>query len=274
MKIFLKKFLLFLTGFIVLLNISAWLVLLAPNPVARHFTWFRVYERILRAHSKIHSHTLYIGDSVGNQFFRFENTPNSLTTNGAILMAGHYMLASIAVENNPGIRKIVLATVPTELFRDFEKEATYNNLLKPFFTFDNLRYFSPLIYNKMKKKPLSFLCIFKAVKILPFSDINFLNDIENMYGISDVALEYLVKLKKLCNDRNIELKIVSLPVPAFRHEESNNWEKIRDEIRRNRMEDIFGDYLDNIIYLDPACFRDRLHLKDKYLEMYKKIIRT
>lgn len=274
MKIFIRKIFLFLSGAIVLLNILAWLVLLTPNPVSRQFSWFRIYERILRAQSGIRSDTIYIGDSVGNQFFRFENTPNSLTANGAILMAGHYMLASIAVENNPGIKKIVLATVPTELFRDFEKQATYNNLLKPFFSFSNLKYFSPLVYRKMRKKPLSFLCIFKAVKVLPFSDINFSNNVEDHFGMSDISLEYLVKLKNMCDEKNIELKLVSLPVPAFRLKESNDWEKLRRLINEKHMEEIFGDYLDKVIYIDPQCFKDRLHLKNQYIGMYKKMIRT
>lgn len=273
MKGFLLRFLLFLGGAIVLLNIIAWLLLLAPNPVAHHMSWFKIYERILRSQQKISSDTLYIGDSVGNQYFPFDKTSNSLTANGAILVAGHYILASMAIERNPQIKTVLLVSVPTELCRNFERKGTYNNFVKPFFSFDSRKYFSSLIYQKMKKKPFSFLSIFKAWKILPFSDINFDDNSPEPVELSDVSLDYLVKLREMCDSKNINLKLVSMPVPSYLFEDTHNFEKLRSQIRDKQLEFIFGSYLDSIVPLDRKYFKDRIHLKSNYVDTFRHFVK-
>ncbi len=173
MKKFLHKFTVFVFLGFILLQIFASIVMSSSNYFSERQSWFDVYKRILKSKKSIASDIIYLGDSVGGQFFHNISHESHLTSNGSIFMAGHYILAYNAVSKNKHIKTIVLITTPITIGHKFENNRTYNNFIKPFFTFSNLKHFDSSIYKKMSKKPASFLDIFPGHKVLPLSDVDF-----------------------------------------------------------------------------------------------------
>ena len=44
------------------------------------------------------------------------------------------------------------------------------------------------------------------------------------------------------------------------------WDITSLKVKENGIEEIFGDYFDNFIYLDDSCFMDNWHYKWQYLK--------
>jgi len=252
----------------IILSTIANLVIPSGKPAILSEQWYNVYERIVRSKKKIDSKTIYIGDSVADQIFNFKKTRNSLTCNAAILMAGHYILTYNAIENNPQIETVVLVSVPQEINTKFERKQVYNNFTLPFFTFENLKHFDSFLYSKFDQFPRSYLVLPMASKMLPLSDIDYAQGKKRSDRdiLSDVSIHYLLKLNDLCVANNIELKIISPPVSEKLYKKTNNWKKMRTQIRELNLDYLFVDYFKNIRYLSEDKFKDGLHLKRRYLQ--------
>lgn len=229
---------------------------------------YRVFRNVLNCKKRLKKKVLYIGDSLGYQFFPPTEHENSLTINGYVLMIGHYILAYHAIQNNPDLEEVILVSEPRVLGFDFERSSTYGNVIKPFYTFENRPLFSDLVLEKMNKKPLSHLAIFSGMKVVRcFSDIEFEED-ENKdaYSFSDVAIEYLKELKALTESKGIRLTIVPPPMDPIRIGKSNDWSVMRKQLKEEGLEEAFGDYFDRIPMVPKKHFKDPLHLHNKYLE--------
>ncbi len=279
MKQFLIRALVFLILVLAVLEIGV-IIRLSPGFINIGFNkggWFKVEKRIHKSKTNIKAKRLYVGDSVGNQLFHPDSVENSLTSNAAVTMIGNYILCKNAIAANPHLEEIVLVSVPNDIGFSFEKKLVYNNFVKPFFEFRNLGAFEPLLYEKLWQRPVSFLSIFHWFKILPVSDVNFSNDqlikergayvLEmKQQHLSDMAILYINKLKRMCDQHEIKLKLVSPPVPEHWLEDSRNWSQMREQIRANQLEDIFKNYLNQVKYLPIDHYSDGLHLKQEYVK--------
>lgn len=253
------------------LRVSPWLEKYGND---RKGGWMNVYERINRSKQKGNFKRFYIGDSVGNQLFNFDSVPNSLCSNAAVSIAGNYILVESLIKSNPQIEEIILVSVPNDIGWNFEQKLTHNNFVKPFLSFRNLKYFDPLLRDKLWEKPASWLFLFYAVKILPLSDVDFsqknaesvsyLEEIK-LTTLSDIAVLYLKKLDRLCKDNQIKLTIVSPPVPQHWQSETNDWAEMRAQIESLGLQAIFNSYLNDIEYYPNNNFQDGLHLKEKFI---------
>lgn len=279
MKGFVKQVILFVLILALSLELAGWLVTSPMLSERFHFKggWFKVLSRVHRSKTKLPSDTLYIGDSVGNQFFPFERTYNSLTSNAAVTMAGNYILIKNCLKHNPQIKAIVFLSVPNDLGFAFEKKLVYNNFVQPFFSLENLSDFDGLMYRKLLKQPQSLLSVFHAYKILPFSDVDFSGGtgfvdpsdyISEMQqdSLSDFALHYFQKIMKLCSQNNVDLKLISPPVPLSWKQKSQDWKKIKLQFRQSGLIQSFPDYFNTIRYFPDSCFIDGLHLRKAVLD--------
>jgi hypothetical protein len=273
MRNFLLRLLVFLFVMISVFSVVSHFILASTNFLSRRLIWYYVYERVLRSQETISGDTLYLGDSVGNQFFPFDKNPNSLTTNAGVLMVGQYILAENAIRANPQISHINMIMVPNSLGWNWERPTTFNNFVKPFLCFSHVPYFSPLVYSHLSSKPLSYLGIFEFAKLLGFFQLD-LTGTETMQDeyLSDLAKEYLMKLAQLCKQEGIDLQFFSPPVPERRFQSSRNWKVLRNQIDSLGLKDIFGEYLDHILYLPESYFRDDIHLTPDYLNAHREEI--
>ncbi len=262
-QLILKAVIFFILGFIIL-NITAYWLLKNKNYIST-VGWRSVLRAINNVdgldRSKIK--VIILGDSVGNQIFPRETHPNSLTSNGSVLAVGHYILAYNAIKRCRNLKYVVLASIPSAIGQSFERKFTYNNVMKPFYTFENLPLFSELIRGKINQKRLSHFVIFPFIKIAPFlSDIVFSGAIKENVGnpLSDLSMEYLKKLYRLCRENDIKLIVVSPPVP--RHlQKKLNLKKMKAQIIKNKLGHIFKGYFKSIMYLAGKHFeKDNVHL--------------
>ncbi|MCF8374291.1 MAG: hypothetical protein K9H64_21900 [Bacteroidales bacterium] len=258
-------------GVLAHIRVSPWFIKFGDD---RKGGWMKVYERINRSKQTGNFKRVYIGDSVGNQLFNFDSVPNSLCSNAAVSIAGNYILVENLIESNPKIEEIILVSVPNDIGWNFEQKLTHNNFVKPFLSFRNLKYFEPLLRDKLWEKPASWLFLSYAVKILPLSDVDFSqnNDQSVSYleeikltTLSDIAVLYLKKLDRLCQENQIKLTIVSPPVPLHWQSDTNDWAEMRAQIESLGLKSIFKSYLDEIDYYPDDNFQDGLHLKEKFI---------
>ncbi len=237
--------------------------------------WIKIHERINRSKEKNSFKRIYIGDSVGNQLFNFDSVPNSLCSNAAVTLAGNYILIENLLVSNPQIDEIILVSVPNDIGFNFEQKLTFNNFIKPFLSFRNLKYFDEIIREKLWTKPISWLYIFYAMKMIPLNDIDFSLNNENQFNyleeikltsLSDIAIHYIKKLDSLCNKNNIQLQIISPPVPNHWKDDTNNWDEMRVQIDSLGLSAIFSSFLDDINYYPDEFFPDGLHLANRHIE--------
>ena len=267
-----KRFIFKAAGFLVLgfliLNFFGYL-LIHSDGLSKLLSWgpvLAVVEKSKRAMPP-GSTVLILGDSVGNQFFPAHMFPVSLAANGSVLAAGHYILAHNAIKRNKQLKYVVLLSVPFVIGHQFARSRTYNNFMKPFYRFENLRYISDQLQEKINKRIMARLVLFPFVKTAPcFSDIDFSTGTEKpAYILSDTAIEYLKKLQTLCRNNGIDLIVVSPPIQERWGKITKNWEKMKAQIVQNGLDDIFKTYFNRIIYLDNNNFMDHVHLQWDYL---------
>ncbi len=215
MKPFFSRGLKFLGVFLLVYFLTAPLLLLFQNPMMIKRSWYRVYTRVLRSQKNIKSNELYLGDSVAGQFFHASKKENYLTTNGSVLMSGHYILACNALENNPNIKSVILLSVPNAIGHEFERPRTYNYFVRPFYSRRHMRYMDEHIKMPMAEKPSSKLMWLDGLRILPTADVDFgtlLQEEKELATLSDLSIKYLKKLKDKCDEHGVNLYLISPPV--------------------------------------------------------------
>jgi hypothetical protein len=253
----------FLLGGFIVLNGMAQIVISyrAPQELIK---WRYVAKVAAKSRKRIPGKVVVLGDSVADQLFPAGILRNSLTTNGAVLMCGQYILAYNALTRNPKLKYLVLMINPQAIGFGFERGWTYSSFVKPFYTPANLGHFSGLIWSKMRTRPLSFLAILPLVKVARcFSDIRFPSRRERSNFFSDVSLEYLRRIEKLAAARHVQLLILSPPVPAGRR--SSLVQRMRLGVSQNHLESCFRDYFERMIFIDDQYFRGSIHLQGAYL---------
>lgn len=167
-----KRFILKLIGFLTLgffiLNGYGYLMI-HSDALSNTLSWKHILFAVKKSKKSFPSgaSVIILGDSIGQQLFPREIVPNSLISNGAVLAVGHYILANNAIKRNKNLKYIVLVSAPWVLGHQFEWELTYNSFMKPFYTFENLRYISKQLFEKINKKKNDPLGYFSFCKNRP-----------------------------------------------------------------------------------------------------------
>ncbi len=259
-----RSAILFVLGGFVVLNGLAQVIITCRAP-QELIKWRYVAKVAAKSRKRIPGKVVVLGDSVADQFFPAGMYRNSLTTNGAVLMCGQYILAYNALTRNPNLKYLVLMINPQAIGFGFERGWTYSSFVKPFYTPANLTHFSGLIWSKMRARPQSFLAILPLVKVARcFSDIRFSSRKERNNFFSDVSLEYLQRIEKLAAARQVQLFILSPPVSASRRD--SLVKRMRLGVSQNGLESRFRDYFERMVFVDDRCFsRGSIHLQGAYL---------
>jgi hypothetical protein len=283
-KFILKISLFLLVGLLILNFVVASLFISSPWSRFPNSLWkYRIEQRI-KTEIPPHINTIILGGSVGGQLFGYgyaqrSDIRNSFTTNAATSMVGQYILAYHAILHNKNIKYLILAVVPHALSYPFDHPQTYGDLLKPFYTFENRKHFSSLVYSKMNKKPLSYFIIFPMIKIAKcFSDINFgiskYRPSVSKKIMADITVEYLKKLQELTNQYNVELILICPPVAKSKYRTFKDFKLLKQQVKENQMTDLFKNYFRNIIYYsDDVFIADGIHYTTDFMKKQRdKII--
>ncbi|MFP6907428.1 MAG: hypothetical protein VCG02_19585 [Verrucomicrobiota bacterium] len=243
--------------------------------------WISTYRRVDRAQEALPYKTVYLGDSVGAQFFPFQHMPNALTVNGAVLMAGQLVLAGMASEH-PDVERIVLAITPESLLRPFEHEMTFNNYVKPFYSRGNRAYILPITDEKVARHRWGVFSRHVPVKFLPFSDVNYgwgsgkhdtiPHGERDVREASRYAVEHIQHLVSLVETRGKRVVFVSPPVSRSRHDASKGYRASRSILQQAGLSGHFDHYFDQMIVLEDAAFTDKMHLNPRRLPELKQAL--
>lgn len=225
--------------------------------------WLRINERIVTSKSKITGDTLYVGDSVAGQLLPF-NRNNFLTSNGSVYPVGNYFLIKNSIEKNKNITNVIYLSVPDVIGNSLSRERTHPYFVKPFYTLQNRDEIlsSDVINAKLKHNKFLDFNLFNGFKILSIDDYDYSDGSPQFsYSISDESIEWITRIDSLCKENNVKFQIASPPVPNSKRIESNNWQLMKTQISHTKIENLFEQYFDTIIYLDDKYLRDHIHWK-------------
>ncbi len=102
-KQFTLKFLLHISIALLLLELISTAVLSSKNYFSNRLPWAWLLYHENHADQQIHSDTLFLGCSVGNQLFPFWKKGNHFTTVGTYLTTTGFLLANRIIDANPNV---------------------------------------------------------------------------------------------------------------------------------------------------------------------------
>jgi hypothetical protein len=233
--------------------------------------WLWTQQIIEDSKKEITSDTLYVGCSVAAQIFPY-NRGNQLTSTANTYAIGNYFLIKNAVERNPHLRTVILLSVPDMLGLKIANEKTYSYFVKPFYTFQNRGEInsSKAVQRVLSKNPMLFLCVLNSYKVISSDDFNYFDGENPPLGcISEESLEWISKIKKLCDDYRVNFILASPPVLASKKIISSDWRNMRKRVSNTPLCQLFEKYFRTIIYVDDSFSYDGLHWKADFISAHR-----
>jgi len=228
-----------------------------------------VYEVIGKSKSATECKTIILGDSVARSLYPpsvLNRKYDSLASSASISMVGQYLLTKNILEKNSGITEVVLIYHPVSFENDLDWIWSFNYFLKPFYGGEYMRYISKTAEKRIRK----ISCwLFSVLPIVKFSNIS--PEVENYAGFerngtigktympSDLSAEYLVKIKKMLDEKKIRFRVIS-PRLDEKYKKTDS-SKFRDVIKKSGLEYAFSGYFD-FSYMASEYFSDHVHYKD------------
>ncbi|WP_446052709.1 hypothetical protein [Zobellia laminariae] len=216
-----------------------------------------VYDLVSNvATGEISTNTILLGDSVCKQFYKQVKNDEyyCLCENQSYELPGNYLLLKSLVNSDSNFKRLILMMNPLTLTSSLNQDYTYNYFIKPFRNQLEALDQSELDYINTtfpKEEILKFkFSNFKMPNASNSSDISQLDSL----NISDINMKYLKKIDSLCNERGIDFKMVSPPLPL------NNKEIV--ERFSKRSETYLIDYFQFVVYYDSIDSKDGIHHQD------------
>jgi hypothetical protein len=259
---FLRKFVLFALSAFIFLNLGA---LLIP-PSGPNLVW----QVLARTHQPCQKHILILGDSAGQQMFHGDHeTADSLhfTTNLGVSMAGHYIIAARMLESGTPVQRIYLLCIPPSFQNELNQHFTFNAFVKPFYNRENKKYFTPLLYQRLSRQPywLTLLPITRSTWFTDSIDYGAGVTTPTRLEFSPLSIEYLQKLRDLCQQKHVELHVIAPPINS---EQAADYSFMRQQVRQAGLEQMFDRYFEDMEIADAKYFRDEHHLREEFIPQF------
>lgn len=248
-----------------------------------------VYKAMKEAETAGPYQEVIISDSVGRQLFPTGRGTKSLylTSNQAIAMVGQYIMIDKYFSRFPGkVKNMIAIFHPFSLTNNLDQVWTFNYFLLPFFSKENDRYFSPLIYSLMEKCKYCYLYRMEFIKKIiekhlenfqvdfstldnhPF-DFNGFKTTDRIY-LAPVTIEYLKKMADLCRQNKIRFHLLC---PPLSENYLSDFSFIKIQIQENGLTDLFKEFFDKMIFLQKKAFKhDGIHYATHYHKRNRKAI--
>lgn len=216
---------------------------------------------------------LIIGDSVCRQMFKglqeYNNDICIVGSNGAITMAGQYILAEQYLEHHPAATDIFLVVLPASLYSTFDTKYGYQYTVMPFVETDTLKLLDENTVEAMQSVYGRFFMQPKVVDLIDKSAINrkiYLNELRDRSKGYNAGLEladrYLCRIYELCEEREVQFHLYSCPVSESKRESVEN---MMDQYEQSNLYQFFPDFLKDVHYFPDEQFRDGTHFSDDYM---------
>lgn len=258
MKSFIKKVAIFTFGLLVLFPLKS-IYLLRHDKYKKLVNAKIVYQSIEKSKQRNRkAKILIIGDSVGQQLFSnyiYNDTICSLASNQAISLAGQYFLLNNFLSDNTEVKKVVLIYTPFDFKNDLIQKYAFGYFLKPFYTEEYKKLFSPALTEEIKRIPFYYTCQFPPILTSNWSPD--MDDSASSNFMSQISEEYLSKIVELCKKDSVKFTVLPTPTRISRKPIVDDYIKNVAYANYN-----FKDYFSRIIYIPDSCFLDDTHLKD------------
>ena len=259
-------------GFVVLNFLS---LLVLNTFLNRVLVAFEVWQALDHATTRGSASTIVLGDSVARQIYNRQNELQTgflhLTTNQAVSMAGQEILLRRAIDNNPRIKRVVLLYVPESYSNDLDQQFTFNYFAKPFCDFSTWSTLTPLVRERMRRRPeiwAAFLPLVKATQLLSNVDYSRFARFSSTAGphLSEVSVEALRRMQELCTQLGISFELRSPPIASGG---ITNLQMLRDTVQAAHLDGIFARYFGSIRELPRDVFSDGTHIRANKLHEYR-----
>lgn len=229
--------------------------------------WLWSYHRVRQTYQPLETDVLVVGDSVTAQIFLNYENEGYLPTLRDATAGGLFVMIAHALENNPQIRDVYYVISPLSIGA-ITSEFTTMGFLKPFFSVQNLTYFSPPMFDLVREKPLAIFYILPIAKFIPIDEIQYER---SAFGtLPPYAVTELMRVMGLCNQTGVTLHLVAPPVSERVFEEYNGWESIRTSAANTPLAPLVTDYLDDLVVLPDDVFVDDFHFSGAYLSKQRE----
>ncbi len=215
-----------------------------------------IYHAIDKSKKKVDKKKIIFGDSVGGQLYlnTQDNGRNyySLTTSGPSSLVGIYVMLEnfIKVNDTEGC-VFYYVIIPVSLNEQLHDKGTYNHFVKPFYTLENFKCFSPSVHEVIRSFPYWYAAQIPFIKISNWEPEFEVNS-EYRLTISPIYIDYLKRIDSLANQYHFRFTAV---MPFLKEGAQNtDFSEIKQLIKQNGIENIFATYFENIRYLPIEQF--------------------
>jgi len=254
-----------------LLVIGAYFYLFKSNIPMYERIGAGVYNSIKKSkQANANTKRLVLGDSVCAQMYPnkvYSDTINSLACNHAVTLVGYHSLLKNFLDNFEGNKdslEVYFVYRPSSFRNNLDQRYTFNYFLKPFNTSEYINNFSPTVNDAIEEIPFSWLSKFDFIKksdwAPKFRTIHKIHD----FKMAPIAAEYLLRMETLCQLHDVQFKVM----PTFMSNEFEEYDftEFNDQLKAFEVDHLFGDYFDNIEWIESIHFGDGAHLKKKYVD--------
>ena len=228
---------------------------------------------------------LIIGDSVCHQMFSGLQECNKdvsiAATNGAITMAGQYILVKEYLDNHTNVTDIFLMILPQSIERTYDTKWGYQYAVMPFVETDTIGDLDDDTIEMIRSVYGSFFLRPAVVEAVDRSGINrkmYLNIIkkyssghvlDNKFEIAD---RYVTKIDELCKENGVAFHLLPCPVTE---EKKDYVAGLADEFALSKMRSINSEFMNEIYYYPAERSSDGSHFAGEYANQvcYNEIIR-
>jgi hypothetical protein len=216
---------------------------------------------------------LIIGDSVCRQLFSDLQEQNPAYciagTYCTVGLTGQYMLANEFLKSHPDATDIYLVMRPQSLAEQLGSQKTYMYAVAPFVIADAVDALDDATQQEMRSLYWSYGMNRKAASLIVHSPMLaklYLHKLETEHyaenftqtGVSAIAVQYLDKLAQLCEEKQVKLHLLAVPLPdneVSRYAVDNAVEQTKG----TSVEALVAELCSTVVYCDETLFLDGQH---------------
>lgn len=217
---------------------------------------------------------LIIGDSVCRQMFidlqEFNDDFTIIGSNGAITMAGQYILAKEYLDSHPDATDVFLIVLPESFERTYDTTWGYQYAVMPFVKTDTLKNLDQNTIDIITSTYGSLSVNPRFVNSMYLSGVNkkiFLNLLRKrsagyrLNNYFELADQYVCKIDELCKEKNISFHLYPCPVSETK---KNSMENLADIFIKSKIYSLNPHFLDMIYYFPAEQAADGAHFSGDY----------
>jgi hypothetical protein len=220
-----------------------------------------VYKALDKSRQKTKKKKIIFGDSVGSQLFSPYEDADSVysmcTTGPSGIISVYILLNNFIANNETGGKDFYYVATPHAFSCQIKAKYTYNHLVKPFYTFGNMQYFTPSGNDSIRSIPYWWAAQVPFIKASDFQPAyNFTCD--TIFSIiPSVTVDYLKMIDSLAKQNHLNFHFV-MPFIDERYRNEDHAYLV-NIINQNGLQGIFAGYFENEKFLPDSEFKPDHH---------------